>query len=184
MRTPVLSPTCFYLGIDPGKEGVIAILTNDPNIAAVVTTRSVPTIRVPKSRGKGHLVEYALHNFGPMLAPFKGKRVIAGLEYFGSRPGQSSQSVFSIGFGLGVWETALAMSGIPYTRVYPQVWKRALGISVPKEKGKAWDAKAAKAASVQRARQLFPSLDFTLKRDHNKADAVLIAEFMRRTNPL
>ena len=64
-----------------------------------------------------------------------------------------------------------AVLRVPVTRVEPARWKKDLLIP----------AGADKNASIVRALQLFPSCaDLDRKRDHNRAEALLIAEWGRR----
>ena len=65
----------------------------------------------------------------------------------------------------------LAGLGIPYELVTPQKWKRAMGVP-----------SGDKSSSRPVALRLFPSLaaELRLKKDHGKADALLIAGYGRR----
>lgn len=170
----------FYIGIDPGLSGVLAVLIEKPDARLEITTHTVPTMHVAKKSGKGKVHRYNLPSMFGLVNQFKGARVIAGLEELSGRPGQSSQSVFGMGRGFGIWEAFLSAAQIPMVPIPPQTWKKALGVM-----GKAGqDDASRKAESVLKAQQLFPWVDFPLVKDHNKADAVLIAEYVRRTNPL
>jgi hypothetical protein len=67
------------------------------------------------------------------------------------------------GLGMGVWLGALAALHMPHTRVRPQVWKKALGLGRDKEQARL------------RATQLFPAADLRHKKDHGRAEALLLA---------
>lgn len=186
-REPVAVPreACLYLGIDPGLSGVLAVLSDDGGGRLHITTVETPTLMIQKTRKKkgqdaGTKRMYNLHAFKGLLRPFTDMRVIAGIEALSGRPGQSSQAVFGMGYGMAAWEMALVMMDIPYTRVPPQTWKKAMSVLGEPDQ----DEKTRKGAAVLRAKQLFPWLPFPLVKDHNKADAVLIAEYMRRTHRL
>lgn len=177
---PEIGEAKFYIGIDPGLSGVVAILVEKPNARLEINTHRTPTMHVSKKSGKGKVHRYNLPQMFKLLDMFRGLRVIAGLEELSGRPGQSSQSVFGMGRGFGVWEMALSAAQIPMVPIPPQTWKKALGVM-----GKpGQDDKSRKAESVLKAQQLFPWVEFPLVTDHNKADAVLIAEYVRRTFPL
>lgn len=180
-RTPVVDGTpVFYIGIDPGLSGVVAILTVCTGKRIEVSTHTVPTMHVAKKSGKGKVHRYNLPAMLGLLKMFSGTRVIAGLEELSGRPGQSSQSVFGMGRGFGIWEALLVAAQIPMVPVPPQTWKKNLGVM-----GKpGQDDASRKAESVLKAQQLYPWVEFPLVKDHNKADAVLIAEHMRRTYTL
>jgi hypothetical protein len=170
----------FYIGIDPGLSGVLAVLVEKPGARLEVSTHRVPTMHVAKKSGKGKVHRYNLPMMFGLLKQFTGTRVIAGLEELSGRPGQSSQSVFGMGRGFGIWEALLAAAQIPMVPIPPQTWKKNLGVT-----GKpGQDDRSRKAESVLKAQQLFPWVEFPYVTDHNKADAVLIAEYVRRTVPL
>ena len=86
-------------------------------------------------------------------------------------PKNGSQGNFSAGYCAGLWEMALVATQTPYTLVHSQTWKRVMVRDLPKGKD----------SSVLRAKQLFPQVPLLLKKDHNKAEALLIAEYGRRT---
>ena len=56
----------------------------------------------------------------------------------------------------------------PLLLITAAVWKRAMGLSQDK------------AASLDKARLLFPDASLDRKKDHNRAEALLIAEYGRR----
>jgi hypothetical protein len=64
------------------------------------------------------------------------------------------------------------LSGLPLHRVQPAAWKRAAGLP----------AGAPKAASIEAARRLLPGSapHLTRAKDHNRADALLIAMYALR----
>jgi Holliday junction resolvasome RuvABC endonuclease subunit len=72
-------------------------------------------------------------------------------------------SAFSFGNGFGHLEMALTAAGIPFTRVRPQVWQKALGCLT----------KGDKNVTKRKAQELFPSIKAT----HATADALLIAQY-------
>jgi hypothetical protein len=86
-------------------------------------------------------------------------------------PEQGVSSSFRFGRGLGLWEGILSAFQIPFVKVTPQRWKKNLLDGMGKEKD----------ASRLRAQTLFPSLDLSLKKHHGRGDALLLAEFLRRT---
>ena len=95
---------------------------------------------------------------------------IVAIENVHAMPGQGVTSMFSMGYGLGLWIMGCAALKFPIEYVEPGVWKRAM--SCGKDKN----------LSIQRALQLFPSATPQLKRvkDHGRAESLLIAEFLRR----
>ena len=89
----------------------------------------------------------------------------AYLERVNAFPGQGVGSMFSL--GMSFWGAAgvLAACGIPCQLVAPQDWKRHFGL----EKDK--------ADSLALARRYFPNIDLSRKKDHGRAEALLIARY-------
>lgn len=92
---------------------------------------------------------------------------IAFLEEVASRPGQSAPGMFKFGMGYGALRMALMACRIPWETVRPQVWQQRMKCMT----------KGDKNISKNRAQALWPDFKFT----HATADAVLIAEFARRS---
>jgi len=76
-------------------------------------------------------------------------------------------SSFKFGQGFGHLEMALTAAKIPFTYVTPQKWQKELGCLTGGDKN----------VSKSRAQQLFPHIKCT----HAISDALLIAEYCRRT---
>ena len=87
----------------------------------------------------------------------------AYLEQVHSSPQMGVVSSFTFGNGFGHLEMALTAAGIPFERVRPQVWQKAMGCMT----------KGDKNVSKRRAQELFPSMKMT----HATADALLIASY-------
>ncbi len=149
------------IGIDPGLQGAVAII--DP-AGALVALHDTPTLTLRTTRGSK--CEYDVPGLVALLAPYAGPQAHVVLEEAQAMPGQGVRSMFTCGLGFGVWLGLLGAVGIPYSRVRPQVWKKAL--SLP---GK--DKEQARL----RAMQLFPGADLRRKRDHGRAEALLLAVY-------
>jgi crossover junction endodeoxyribonuclease RuvC len=82
-------------------------------------------------------------------------------------------SSFNFGWGLGVWIGVCAGLNFPYQLVAPVTWKKRLMADMGKEKD----------ASRVKAMQLYPHIASSLsrKKDHNRADALLLARFGQMT---
>ena len=81
----------------------------------------------------------------------------------GSQTSMGSKSAFSFGRNIGTLEMALTAAGIPFERVRPQVWQKALNCMSGGDKN----------ITKRRAQELFPSIKIT----HATADALLIAYY-------
>ena len=73
---------------------------------------------------------------------------------------------------MGVWLGILATLGFAYTRVRPGVWKKALGLRSDKEQARL------------RAMQLYPGADLRRKKDHGRAEALLLAWYGWQRQPV
>lgn len=166
----------IHIGIDPGFGGGLAVLTPD----SAPLLYDLPVMVVEGST-KDH-TEYDLRALAKLLGDLgaRGFCQIA-LEFVRGiprRPGkvgrEAPQRVWLQGHGVGVIEGVIAGLGLPYERVSPQRWRKALG---------APGGVDAKEASRLLALQLFPGAADQLarKKDHGRAEALLIAEWLRRT---
>ena len=92
-----------------------------------------------------------------------GRKYKAYLEQVHSSPQMGVKSAFTFGNGFGHLEMALTAAGIPFERIRPQVWQKAMGCMT----------KGDKNVSKRKAQELFPSIKVT----HAIADALLIASY-------
>jgi hypothetical protein len=135
------------IGIDPGTNGGIAwIMDGKPCVEKMPDTLQDlwELLRDIASEGKCH----------------------AYLEAVSSSPQMGVVSSFTFGRGYGNLEMALTAAGIPFTRVRPQVWQKALNCLTG----------GLKNVTKKRAQELFP----TIKCTHAVSDALLLAEYGRR----
>lgn len=88
------------------------------------------------------------------------------IEKVHSMPNQGVSSTFTFGMSYGALRMAVRASGIPFEGVTPQKWQKGLGCLTGGEKN----------VSKERAQNLFPHLKII----HATADAILIAEYLRR----
>lgn len=169
----------IFVGIDTGLDGAVAVISERMEILSMFDT---PTLTVEgktktvtgntKKRREYHLA--AMKNY--LVAVKDNGTVMVALEKSQAMPSklqgrtQGTVSSFSTGRGYGLWEGLLCGLGIPYTLVHPLTWKAAMMRDMGKQKG----------ASIIRANQLFSNASLTRKKDHGRADALLVAEFLRR----
>jgi crossover junction endodeoxyribonuclease RuvC len=168
----------IFCGIDPGLEGALVVLDGDE-----VEFHDSPIVQ----DGKRRRIDAA--KVGALLRDIKAdsfpRRLMVTIEKSQPMPpivkgkrepgeiGHGSIASFSLGYSFGGWVFALSALEIPYQLVAPQTWKAALMRDCPKEKD----------ASRMVARRLFPVQTeeaLSRKKDHNRADALLIAEWGRR----
>ena len=154
------------IGIDPGKDGAIAVF--DLNLAPLIAVHDMPNFEIKSGKTmKKRLDEHALVKIIGQIEPDH-----AWLERVSAMPGQGVSSTFSFGTSYGIVKGILAALKIPYSEVTPQSWTKAL--SVPKGKD----------GSRKRACELFPDSShfFERKKDHNRADSALIGYFGAQQN--
>jgi len=147
-----------HIGIDPGLSGALAVLAPDGTLQVVCDT---PVLTLKVARGTKQC--YDIPSMVAMLAPYAGMPVHGLIEEAQAMPGQGTRSMFTIGYGYGIWLALLTAVQIPYTPIRPAVWKKAFSLGKDKE------------ASRLRAQQLFPAADLRLKKDHGRAEALLLA---------
>jgi crossover junction endodeoxyribonuclease RuvC len=160
----------IFIGIDPGLDGAAAALDQSGKILFCEDT---PTITV-RSSGKNRR-KYLVAKMAEVLRPerlLSIGEVVVGIEAVHAMPQQGVTSMFNMGYGLGLWIGIVTADGLSLEMVPPQSWKKAMRVSGPD-----------KGASIVRALELFPTQTPALlsrKKDHGRADALLIAEYLRR----
>lgn len=141
----------IYIGIDPGKNGGIAVLGSDYKACVVYSdTDLITTCKM-----------------------FNGMNVICYLEHVHAMPKQGVSSTFNFGMNFGFIQGVLKAYGIPYELVTPQKWKKEFSCTSDKntsiEVCKRLFPKVNLKATVR------------CKKDHDgMAEALLIAEYGRR----
>lgn len=115
---------------------------------------------------------YNLPEMAAIVKVFETYTSVCAIEKVHAMPKNGSIGNFRLGYGLAVWEALVVSQRLRYKLVAPQTWKKVMMPDMPKEK----------EASRQRAHQLFPDLvgSLNLKKHHGRADALLIAEYLRR----
>jgi hypothetical protein len=148
------------LGCDPGITGAYAILDE---AGALIAVEDLPVIR------DGKLGWIDADAFTSRLIEIRGGNELhATCERVHAMPGNGSQAAFSQGATLGSILAALQVVRARIALVTPASWKKAMGLS------------ADKSASLDKARLLFPTADLDRKKDHNRAESILIASFAQR----
>ena len=142
-----------YLGIDPGVTGAMAIIHEEGQRVEDWPGDEVAASELIRSL----CLEYHIRR--------------AAIEDLGAGPPKGKIGFVKLSENKGIWRGILASHGIPFQLVRPQEWMKGV---VPRKKG--GDDKPSLAV----ARRLFPNMDLHRKSDHNRADALLIAEWVKR----
>ena len=152
----------IFIGIDVGVSGALAAINKDGDILALC---DMPTElkKNKKKRVDGRELNSWVNSVVDFCAPCK---VVAVVEAVASMPRDGSASAFAFGDSLGVIRGVLACHLFRTEFVTPVSWKRhhkMLGTD--------------KDYSRTVAKLRLPSAVLPLKKDHGKADALLMAVY-------
>ena len=143
----------IYIGIDPGKSGAIAFV---PETGKPWTVKCSETDK----------------DISDAFLEIEHEELYACIEKVG--PGvfgagkMGSKSAFTFGASFGGLLMLLTCHGVRFNRVLPRTWQTAMQCMTGGDKN----------VSKRRAQELFQEIKIT----HAIADALLIAEYARRTN--
>lgn len=175
------------IGIDPGFFGAIAVIGDTPDM---ITVFDMPVIVVGKPRRKKKKVDDVqppvkrkrrplqkrlldLESLRSIFMPYALQRgdhhVFIERSFVMPKQGIAATGAYMMSYGLIVG--ILVGMRIPYTEVVAKTWKKVMMDGMGAEK----------SMSRVRARQLFPCMTFPKVSDEGKAEALLIAEFGRRS---
>lgn len=164
-----MTPIKFFLGVDPGLDGAIALFDlGNPDHSL---TYSMPTT----TRNKHRVIDpHALALSVQTLISGKADHEILGvIENVHSRPRQAG--AFNFGLSTGIVHGILAAFNIDFVLVAPTAWKPALGLSLRQSETPAEN----KTRSRILAAKTFPHLAeaFSRVKDDGRAEALLIATY-------
>ena len=150
------------IGIDPGLSGALAVVNGVDGTFTVEAVYDLPTYSEKTSTGKTRRYIDPVALLALLKAIGKVDRVQC--ERMIAPPGVSGMAAFSMGATMATIAATLRIARVPYRLVSSGVWKRAL------------EAPADKEAARLYASRLFQSSEHWLrKKDHNRAEAALIA---------
>ncbi|EFJ31854.1 hypothetical protein SELMODRAFT_67545, partial [Selaginella moellendorffii] len=157
----------FVIGIDPDFKGALAVLRLEDD-RFIPEVFDVPTLKVAiggtmRLRPDAKAIVNLLKTIN---APHGS---VAYVENSLPHSTDGKQSWWSSGFGFGMWTGTLLASGISVVPVSPRAWKTAMGLSSSKDESRLV------------ASSCFPSIasQLTRKKDHGRAEALLLAAFGR-----
>ena len=139
-----------YIGIDPGKNGGVAVISESGKCAAIKCPDTILDM---------------VTQLREISYPAKESKL--AIEKVHAFPGQGVTSMFNFGKGYGQWLGIIAALEIPYMDVSPYRWQKYYG-KLPKEK------KDRKNLLKHYAQQRFPDIKATLV----TTDAILIANWL------
>lgn len=157
------------IGIDPGKNGGIAVIDENGIVINVIKMPETP---------QDLLSVISAYQKTPFIDDCR-QQVVCYLEKVGGMPGQGGNAMFTFGRSYGHIEMALLASKIPTHEVLPQRWQKHFSLSGSSiTKSTSAEKREHKNKLKAKAQQLFPNVEkkITLA----TADALLIAEYGRQ----
>lgn len=154
-----------FIGIDPGKNGAMAIICTDDH-------KSITKIDIVSPFDDKEYIHYlSMACYEPCL--LEENTAICCLEKVSAMPKQGVVSMFNFGMNFGWIQGVLQAKKIPYELVTPQKWKKEFSVTADKN------------TSIDVAKRLFPTVSLKqterCKKDHDgMAEALLMAEYARR----
>lgn len=133
----------WFIGIDPGLSGGVAVVDADGRLVAL---SAIPLIKGGREDGRDTLDACALATM--LRGDSTSMRV--SLERLGSRPGQSAQSYLTSGRNYGIVDGVLQMLGMRVEYPTPQEWQKVLGVARLPKGSTATARKQASRAAAQR----------------------------------
>jgi hypothetical protein len=165
-----------YVGIDPGKDGAIALLAEDGSLLKSWVT---PTISGGSKAGKVGRREYNLAAMRDVLQELAPQNPVVTLERSQALPSSMGGSSANFGRGLsfGLWQGLLTGLLMRYEVVSPQRWQKEMFAGMARQN--------TKQAALIVAGRLWPKERWLATPRCKKAhdgivDAVLLAEWGRR----
>lgn len=150
-----------YIGIDPGKSGGIAIIHSDGSVS---------------------VASFCIETYRDLMAAMSVRpdKCIACVECVHAFSGQGVTSCFNFGMNFGWIQGMLYAFSVPVELVSPVRWKKHYGLIF----GRGADKKEIKAASIRKAKELFPCVNLRrsercTKDDDGMAEALLMAGWLR-----
>ena len=156
------------IGIDPGISGSICFF-EDGKIIDVI---DMPTMTDGKKNKKQVNGAQIYNEISARVKKTEKQNVRVIVEQVSAMPGQGVTSMFNFGQSFGILKGICSAMQLPIHFVRPTKWKKYFNL-----------IKTSKDASRSRVIEIFPKFSERLKRkkDSNKADAILIANYYYKT---
>ena len=147
-----------FIGIDPGAKGAVAVLDETANVIALLDMPYDKTLKSLDIKALKDILDTYSDSFC----------VLEKCQY---TPAIKGSGAFTFGKTIGMTETLVALSGLKHELIRPQKWQSTFSL-IGKDK----------TSAIAVAKRLFPSVqNKLLKTKDGRADALLIAEYCRRT---
>lgn len=152
------------IGIDPGITGALAAI----NHRGMLAVSDMPVMQRSKGGAtvKNQVNAAALADLlRQWLEGYDKNEIRIFIERVQAMPKQGVSTMFSMGHTCGIIEGVVAARGYPHELVTPREWKRALKLGSDKGQSRAL------------AQRLYPEASLARAKDHNRAEAILIARY-------
>lgn len=150
----------IYIGIDPGAiSGAYAAINHNGDF---IGCGDIPSV---DGRIVARELRYCLKS---CVSSFDSGMI--AVESVHSMPKQGIASTAKFMRAVGAIEATAELTHLPFVLVTPQAWKKHHGLIGTE-----------KTASLELARSMFPEAPLTRQKDHGRADALLMAVWLKDT---
>ena len=158
----------IIIGIDPGITGAICFFC-EGNIIDVIDMPTMVEGRKNKKQVNGRQI---FNEISLIKNKFHEESLVVVVEQVSAMPGQGVTSMFNFGQSYGVIKGICSAMELPIYFIRPVKWKKYFNL-----------INSEKDASRTKAIEMFPKISHKLskKKDTNKADAILIAQYFENT---
>ena len=158
----------LVIGIDPGISGSICFF-QDGEIKDVV---EMPTMIEGKKNKKQVNGSQIFNEISEKIKNMDKKNIKVVIEHVTAMPGQGVTSMFNFGQSFGILKGICSAMQLSVYFIRPAKWKKYFNL-----------INSEKDASRTKAIEIFPyySSNLSRKKDSNKADAILIANYFFET---
>ena len=158
----------LIIGIYPGISGAICFFEN----GEIIDVINMPTMAVGNKNKKQINGSQIFNEITSRIQDYKPEDINVVVEQVSAMPGQGVTSMFNFGQSFGVIKGICAAMQLPIYFVRPSKWKKHFDL-----------INSQKDSSRVKVIQMFPkfSSKLSLKKDSNKADAILIANYHLNT---
>ncbi len=158
----------LIIGIDPGISGAICFFQN----GEITDVIDMPSMADGKKNKRQINSQQVFNEISERIINIPKKEIIVVIEQVSAMPGQGVTSMFNFGQSFGVLKGICSAMQLSMYFVRPAKWKKYYGL-----------IKTEKDASRTKVIEIFPyiSSELSKKKDSNKADAILIANFFNNT---
>jgi len=146
----------FYLGVDPGFTGAWGLIDHHGNYQSCGDMLN----------NKKHILTRMVH--AEISQAIDRQDVVGVIEDVHSMPSQGVSSSFKFGMAFGASIAIMERLNCPWEFVTPQKWKKDMMLTSDKN------------LSLELARELWPTAPLKLQKHNGRAEALLMAEWLRQ----